>query len=146
MRIGDYAKRLKAKEDNHESLSFQDFLTEYLLKEYQNLPTLPGKLSEEMAKQHCLFLFDGLDEVASDSLRRQVLANIMTFIESYLPEKSSQNHYNRFLITSRIVGYEAGPLTGYAHYTLRDKISRLRTFLPIGVPLLNAIRLQDRAN
>src|SRR5205807_215221 len=73
-----------------------------------------------MAKQHCLFLFDGLDEVASDSLRRQVLANIVTFIESYLPSKSTQSHYNRFLITSRIVGYEAGPLTGYAHYTLRD--------------------------
>ncbi len=120
VRIGDYAKRLKAKEDNHESLSFQEFLMEYLPKEYQNLPTLPGKLFAEMAKQHCLFLFDGLDEVASDSLRRQVLVNIMTFIESYLPERSSQNHYNRFLITSRIVGYEASPLTGYAHYTLRD--------------------------
>src|SRR5207302_1061304 len=61
-----------------------------------------------------------VDEVVSDSLRRQVLANIMTFIESYLPPKSTQSHYNRFLITSRIVGYEAGPLTGYAHYTLRD--------------------------
>ncbi len=120
VRIGDYAKRLKAKEDNHESLTFQDFLTEYLPKEYQKLPSLPGKLYEEMEKQHCLFLFDGLDEVANDSLRRQVLANIMAFIESYLPPKSSQNRYNRFLITSRIVSYEAGPLTGYAHYTLRD--------------------------
>ncbi|MBV8822603.1 MAG: hypothetical protein JO123_07420, partial [Ktedonobacteraceae bacterium] len=66
-----------------------------------------------------MLLLDGLDEVASDSLRRRVADNISTFIADYATE-SNRQQANRFVVTSRIVGYEAGTFSKHAHYTLLE--------------------------
>src|SRR5262249_50278967 len=70
---------------------------------------------------HCLLLFDGLDEVASDSLRRDMAEAISTFMTNYSEgDAAKARSSNRFIVTSRIVGYESGPFSKYAHYTLLD--------------------------
>jgi predicted NACHT family NTPase len=74
----------------------------------------------ELQRGRCLLLLDGLDEVASDELRRRVAENISTFVAQHSPENGNARDFNRFIITSRIVGYEAGTYANYAHYTLQD--------------------------
>ncbi|MEO6888414.1 MAG: hypothetical protein ABI456_04585 [Ktedonobacteraceae bacterium] len=112
LRISDYAKRLDV-----QSLTFEEFFRESFNKKQ---PMLADRLDEELQKGRCLLLFDGLDEVASDSLRRRVVDQIMTFLSNHTPNTPSARLYNRFIVTSRIVGYEAGSFAGYAHYTLLD--------------------------
>ncbi len=130
LRIRDYAARLNAAEAEHKSLSLQQFLKDYLADVYSELPNLLERLRVEMEKGHCLFLFDGLDEVASDDLRRRVAQNIGVFISDNLPENAHAKRFNRFLITSRIVGYDAGTFAKYAHYTLLDlEDAQIKDFL-----------------
>ncbi len=112
IRISDYAKQLSS-----EDLTFEAFFNKYLAKFHSQLPQL---LLKKLKQGHCLLLFDGLDEVAHDSLRRQVAQNIYDFISTYSIEKPKKKHYNRFIITSRIVGYEEGPFSTFAHYTLLE--------------------------
>ena len=115
IRISDYAKSLDA-----ENMPFRQFFTEHIAREYPALTNLSNTLLDELKKGRCLLLFDGLDEVASDSLRRRVAENISAFISDYAAESATTQHFNRFIVTSRIVGYEAGTFNRYAHYTLRD--------------------------
>ncbi|MFH1924282.1 MAG: NACHT domain-containing protein [Planctomycetota bacterium] len=63
-------------------------------------------LREELAsdKGRCLVLFDGLDEVGSQSQRERLIRCVREFIEQY-PR-------NRFAITSRIVGFDSSPWRG----------------------------------
>ena len=111
LRIRDYAPRLSANQE----YSFEQFFKQQLGSD------LADRLLSEMEKGHCLLLCDGLDEVASDSLRRRVSDAIYAFISRHSSEDTANaKHYNRFLVTSRIVGYEAGAFSRYAHYTLLD--------------------------
>lgn len=110
--IRDYAKKIST-----EDLSFEEFLIKYLGKIH---PQLPSLILNKLKKGRCLLLLDGLDEVANDILRRKVAGNIYDFIASYSDEKSTKKRFNRFVITSRIVGYEEGPFNSYAHYTLLE--------------------------
>src|SRR5207247_1576576 len=103
IRISDYAKRLDA-----EDTSFWQFFAEYTARAYPELTNLSDTLLEELKKGHCLLLFDGMDEVASDSLRRRVAEHIYAFISDYDAETATTEHFNRFIVTSRIVGYEPG--------------------------------------
>ena len=115
IRISDYAKSLDA-----ETMPFRQFFTEHITRAYPELTNLSTTLLDELKKGRCLLLFDGLDEVVSDSLRRRVAENIYAFISDYDAESTTTQHFNRFIVTSRIVGYEAGTFNRYAHYTLRD--------------------------
>lgn len=61
----------------------------------------------------CLVIIDGLDEVPDVILRARVATQIEQFVSSYWE--------NRFVITSRIVGYKRNQLTGnFAHFTLTE--------------------------
>jgi len=113
LRISDFAKYLESG-----SSSFKKFFAEQF-SEIQ--ADLPSRLLDELAKGHCLLLFDGLDEVASDSLRRRIADAIFTFLTHFSTNRSSKEQaFNRIIITSRIVGYEPGTFAKYAHYTLLD--------------------------
>ncbi|HYT40833.1 MAG TPA: NACHT domain-containing protein, partial [Methylomirabilota bacterium] len=112
LRISDYAKLLSI-----DDLSFEQFFKDQLAKVH---PDLPSRGLEELEKGHCLLLLDGLDEVASDNLRRRIAEIISTFISKYSVEKPESKYYNRFIVTSRIVGYEPGSFAEHAHYTLLD--------------------------
>ena len=78
------------------------------------------KIKEHLERGNCLVLLDGLDEVASDQLRRRVAKDIRRFIISYTTDSAHARHANRFMITSRIVGYEEGPFRTATHYTLLE--------------------------
>jgi predicted NACHT family NTPase len=94
LRIRDYAPRLSANQE----YSFEQFFKDQIGND------LAERLLSEMEKGHCLLLCDGLDEVASDSLRRRVSDAIYAFITRYNMD-TANGRYNRFLVTSRIVGY-----------------------------------------
>jgi predicted NACHT family NTPase len=113
LHISDFAKRLTTNED----LTFEQFLQEWAKRQHTNLST---RLINELKQGHCLVLFDGLDEVASDDIRRKVARDIQSFIAQYTVKNARAKYYNRFVVTSRIVGYEVGPFSAYAHYTLLD--------------------------
>ena len=49
-------------------------------------------------RRHCLVLLDGLDEVGSQEERRLLIESIQAFVDQY-PQ-------NRFVVTSRVVGFE----------------------------------------
>jgi hypothetical protein len=115
LRISDYAKRLGRPET--ESQSFKDFLVQQIFRIHTELPS---KLLDELQKGHCLVLLDGLDEVTSDSMRRRVNESINEFILEYSQISPSVRSFNRFVCTSRIVGYDAGSFAKYAHYTIGE--------------------------
>jgi hypothetical protein len=73
LRIRDYAPRLSANQE----YSFEQFFKDQIGND------LAERLLSEMEKGHCLLLCDGLDEVASDSLRRRVSDAIYAFITRY---------------------------------------------------------------
>ncbi len=83
-------------------------------------PNAPAKLLDELAQGHCLVLFDGLDEVTNAGTRRAVTDAVSAFIAEYTGVGSETHQYNRFLVTSRIAGYEPRALARYAHYTLLE--------------------------
>ncbi len=83
-------------------------------------PNAPAKLLDELAQGHCLVLFDGLDEVTNAGTRRVVTDAVSSFIAEYTGVGSETHQYNRFLVTSRIAGYEPRALARYAHYTLLE--------------------------
>jgi hypothetical protein len=116
LRVSDYAKQLSRTAD----LSVEQFFTKQVSETFHELHTIATHLLDEMKKGRCLILFDGLDEVASDALRRQVAQGIDKFINAYSKPRSGSHHWNMFLITSRIVGYESSTFSRYAHYTLLD--------------------------
>lgn len=118
VRISDYAKALSKPEN--EQLTFQPFFMDYFRERYPELPNLAERLLAELEKGHCLLLLDGLDEVTSDELRRRVAERIGDFVAHYSPENAKVRRFNRFIITSRIVGYEGATFANYAHYTLQD--------------------------
>ncbi len=118
IRVSDYAKAMSKPEND--SLPLEKFFMEYFEAEYPNSPKLPNRLLQELQDGHCLLLLDGLDEVANDELRRQITENIFTFIAAHSSERIVDRYYNRFIITSRIVGYESSFFANYAHYTLQD--------------------------
>jgi len=60
--------------------------------------SLKKELSEE--KRRCLVLLDGLDEVAEHDQNEKLIAAVKAFVSQY-PN-------NRYVVTSRIVGFESG--------------------------------------
>jgi predicted NACHT family NTPase len=140
-KVGEYAK---ANTPNSELVSVQAYLSSFLKSEYEHLPRLAERLLEELRDGHCLVLIDGLDEVANDHMRRQVAERIIAFCAHYAPSKVTTKRYNRFIITSRIVGYEANKFTDYTHYTLQDlDDEQIEEFLSHWCPVVERYRMQS---
>ena len=92
-------------------LSLDDYLPRHFAA--LELPGLGGLFAEELAAGRCLVLLDGLDEVPARRQRRQVVRRVGDFV--------AQHRANRFLVTSRIVGYREEPLgEELAHFTIVD--------------------------
>ncbi|MCP4699874.1 MAG: hypothetical protein GY862_23930, partial [Gammaproteobacteria bacterium] len=61
----------------------------------------------------CLVILDGLDEVTDPGLRTRVTERIQEMVSGYSG--------NRYLVTSRIIGYERSPMTReFKHATLKN--------------------------
>lgn len=117
--VSEYAKRLHTTlDDKHENLPVVDFLSGDFLSDYapEKRKQCAALLQNKMEQQRCLFLFDGLDEVANTDLHLKVAENIQTFIDLYHQANFQQKQYNRFIITSRIVGYQGKIFARYSPY------------------------------
>jgi len=92
--------------------SLEDFLPIYLRENY--LSDFVDFLQEQLQQGNIFFLFDGLDEIPDATLRIKVVGQIELFTKSHSA--------NRFIVTSRIVGYKEAPLASseYQVYTLAD--------------------------
>jgi len=103
LRIDDYTKRLQ----DHNDLSLEQFFREQY-KKYFDL------LIDKLEQGGCLVLIDGLDESVKD-----ISAQLYQFISNYFTSSTEQN-YNRFIITSRIFGYQekVRAFRNYPHYAL----------------------------
>jgi hypothetical protein len=100
--------------------SLVDFLPKYLRENYPQVSTL--YVQKQLEQGSVLFLLDGLDEIPDASLRMQIVKQIEVFTQAY-PK-------NRFIVTSRIIGYKEAPLAAsYQPYTLADfNEKQIRTF------------------
>src|SRR5436853_2263359 len=93
------------------SRSIEDFLPAYLHDNY--LGAYAEYIREQLELGNLLLLFDGLDEIPDAALRINVVRHIELFTQAY--------NSNRFIVTSRIVGYKEAPLASdYQTYTLAD--------------------------
>ncbi len=97
-----------------------------ILRRYElTVAGLADLLHEKMERGEALILLDGLDEIPSVDERIRVVQRIDNFVQQYV------RRGNRFVITSRIVGYRQAPLSHeYAHFVLREmNDDQMRTFV-----------------
>ncbi len=79
----------------------------------------------------CLVLLDGLDEVSISTERTQVQEAIKAFIIDVRSKAAGASSHNRFLITSRVAGYDQDAFPGFRHYTLAELTpEQIKDFLP----------------
>jgi HEAT repeat protein/energy-coupling factor transporter ATP-binding protein EcfA2 len=118
VQLSVYADILLANAPGMRSLA--DFLPNYLRDNY--LGEYMDFLLDQLQRGNLLLLFDGLDEIPDATLRMNVVRHIELFTQTYAA--------NRFLVTSRIVGYKEAPLAcDYQLYTLADfSEEQVRTF------------------
>lgn len=93
VRISDYADYFK---ETRKTLF--EFITEHYDRQYQHI------FKEGFEYSNLLLLMDGLDEVTDTPLRIRVTEQVMDLIARY--------PYNRYIVTSRIVGYQESKLGG----------------------------------
>ena len=100
IRISDYADYFKT---NKKTL--YDYITEHYDKQYQHI------FKESFEFSNLLLLIDGLDEITDTPLRIKVTEQVMDIIARY--------PFNRYVVTSRIVGYQESKLGGnFKHFKL----------------------------
>ncbi|MBW4522217.1 MAG: tetratricopeptide repeat protein [Scytolyngbya sp. HA4215-MV1] len=117
-RIADYAEKLKQQQDRGADLSLEHYLRRFYRQWDHYFEGLLGDsvaewLLEKMRQGECLVLLDGLDEVFDAVSRSQVVRQIEQFVGRY--------SNNRFVITSRIAGYQEASLGDrFQEFTIRE--------------------------
>lgn len=105
-----------ANELAQQDCSLQDFLGEYYRR--QGIEDLPvaDLLRSALRSGRALLLFDGLDEVQETGQRARIVNRVETFFAHH------RQSGNKFVLTSRIVGYRDAPLNapGVQSCTLVD--------------------------
>ncbi|HEY1351534.1 MAG TPA: hypothetical protein VGF67_18090 [Ktedonobacteraceae bacterium] len=87
-------------------------------------------LEDMLTEGCCLVLFDALDEVSDPGERGEVQEAIKAFVTEACSTTGEGRKYNRFLITSRIAGYDPHAFA-YDHYTLVELTrEQIFEFLP----------------
>jgi hypothetical protein len=124
--LGDYANendRVKAEKDSN--LTLKDYLVTVM--ERMNKPGIPSYIQECLQEGRCLVMMDGLDEISNLKIRRQIQEAIRNFVLDY--SDTGGNFYNRFMITSRVAGYDQEAFD-YPHYTIAElTIDQIESFL-----------------
>ena len=132
IRLGRYATFLGQQTKNGQDSSIWKYLSS-APKELDELAT-PGMLAwlrRCLERGQCLVLFDGLDEVSDPAERFEVQEAIKSFIEDVCSKATRTTSYNRFLITSRVAGYDQNAFPGYPHYTIAELTPKqITAFLP----------------
>ncbi|CAF1560966.1 unnamed protein product, partial [Adineta ricciae] len=107
------------------------------------LSQLAVALQDYIRQGQVVVIIDGLDEISVSDQRAKVLHCLETFIHTHIRapslrsvmddpnfarhiDKPAETGGNQILITSRIVGYHAAPLTGqFSHYIIQPLSSKL---------------------
>ena len=125
LRLKEYA----GEREQTPGLSLENYLESILAK--LNIPSVDVSswVLTCLKTGRCLFMLDGLDEVSDPTMRKQVQEAIKTFILDHLD--TSEKDFNRFLITSRVAGYDQEAFPNYIHYTVAELSSeQIEDFLP----------------
>jgi len=103
VRVANYGRAL----EKDPTLHLVDYICQELTSDFGSV------LKQELEYGQCLVLLDGLDEVAEVSQRQRVADRLEDMVAAY--------GKNRFLITSRPIGYQSAQLSGdFQHVTLRS--------------------------
>jgi len=125
--LGDYASendKVRAEKDTN--LTLKDYVVTTM--ERMNKPGIPLYVQECLQEGRCLVMMDGLDEISNLKIRRQIQESIRHFVLDY--SDTGGDFYNRFIITSRVAGYDQEAFD-YPHYTIAElTIDQVESFLP----------------
>ncbi len=104
VKAAEYGKALS----KNNNLSFYSYITGKLYTDIYG-----GLFAWALKCKKCLVIIDGLDEVPDQIMRMRVASKIEQFVCDYSE--------NRFIVTSRIIGYRSNQLTlDFAHCVLVD--------------------------
>ncbi len=120
LHLGSYAIALERSVD---SARFD--LPAYLLQEVEKLeiPGLSALFQQRLWEGTCLVLLDGLDEVSQFEMRARVQVEIRELVNRY--------SRCRFIITSRMAGYDQAAFPAFPHFTLAELTNeQVEAFLP----------------
>jgi formylglycine-generating enzyme required for sulfatase activity len=98
-------------------------LSDYLAAHFaaHEQPGLEPLFADAFARGRAIVLLDGLDEVLDASERVQVVQRVQEFVRRFTTPAGKGEATatgNRFVVTSRIAGYEAARLGDFAHVTV----------------------------
>jgi energy-coupling factor transporter ATP-binding protein EcfA2 len=110
IRLYDYVAHRK--EIGKDGFSFTDYLNKFSCDHFQLL-LAPDFFQIALENGDCCVCLDGLDELGGAGARREVTAAVAALVNRY-PR-------NRFIVTSRIVGYDEAPLNRreFPHHTIQ---------------------------
>lgn len=119
LKLAEYARE----QIDSPSLSLLDHLKSVVNK--LNIPGIDELLEKRLKTGRCLVMLDGLDEASVDDpkIREQVQEEIKRFIRNFSA--------NRFLITSRVAGYDQAAFPDYTHFLITSlALGQIEDFLP----------------
>jgi nucleoside phosphorylase len=123
--LGDFVHVCAEKPD----LSLSDYLL--LLLEHPPGSDFRPLLTTCLEAGRALILLDGLDEVSDLGMRRHIQHEIKQFISYANNSMNETQYFNRFLVTSRVAGYDQGAFPAYPHYTIAElTLEQIEDFLP----------------
>ena len=94
-----------------------------------HMPGLFEYLYVCLQQGRCLVMLDGLDEVSELDIRKHVKQEIESFILDF--RDKGKDSFNRFLVTSRVAGYDVVALSDYLHFTVAELTAKqIEDFLP----------------
>ena len=114
--------------DPASDLSIEEYVTAVLAT--FAIPEAGTFIRQSLQEGRCLVMFDGLDEISNPKLRQHVQEAIKTFISNH--RYGSSINFNRFLITSRIAGYDQYAFSNnFLYFTVAKLIpQQINDFLP----------------
>jgi len=124
IQLGDYASLRNAMPD----LPLLEYL-KYVLDRFK-IPGLSTFLEECLNAGKGLVLLDGLDEVSDPRMRFAIQDEIRDFILMY-SDATEPSVFNRFLVTTRVAGYDQAAFPRCPHYTIAELTpAQIDLFLP----------------
>lgn len=128
------AREIATRETPSRELSLFAFIKEDIGRQFRDethCSELVTFVTQRLKDCSCLVLLDGLDEVSDPTMREAVQLAIESFIKEQRHPYKQLPTYNRFLITSRVSGYQKKAFEGYPHYLIASlTVEQMEDFLP----------------
>ncbi|CAF3668953.1 unnamed protein product [Rotaria socialis] len=150
IRVGEFAEALS----KSPTLTLFDYIGKHewmgkpITNNLEDKEALIIVLQDFIKQGHVVVILDGLDEIPVSDLRIRIVNLVENFVDSYVKtpnfesafdesqftdsqDNPSESGGNQLLVTSRIVGYHAAPLSGnFVHYIIKpmDK-ERIKEFV-----------------